>query len=106
MTTLGKLIKGATVTIPGVGQFPNSTVIVTPAGRANGKASATPLDIPSLTAQLISNTITASALSLGSPPAILASLTAWTQQDDDAHEPCSLTACRTPLHPGPCKGWK
>jgi 8-oxo-dGTP pyrophosphatase MutT (NUDIX family) len=37
---------------------------------------------------------------------IAASITAWTEQDDDAHEPCSLTACRSPLHPGPCKGWK
>ena len=23
-----------------------------------------------------------------------------------AHDLCSLTACRAPLHPGPCKGWK
>jgi hypothetical protein len=48
----------------------------------------------------------APAVDLGAPVAILASITAWTQQDDDAHEPCSLTACRSPLHPGPCKGWK
>lgn len=43
---------------------------------------------------------------LGGPTAVMASILAWTNQDDDAHEPCSLTACRSPLHPGPCKGWK
>ena len=28
--------------------------------------------------------------------------------DDEwgVHDLCTLTACRTPLHPGPCKGWK
>lgn len=34
-------------------------------------------------------------------------LTAATEADEwGAHELCSLTACRAPLHPGPCKGWK
>lgn len=66
------------------------------------------LDIPGLAAQL-ALAITAAGHSvshLGDLSTIIASATAWTQQDDDAHEPCSLTACRAPLHPGPCKGWK
>jgi hypothetical protein len=70
--------------------------------------AAHPLDLPGLAAQVAHLTASASTTPgpLGSGPAILASLSAWTQQDDDAHEPCSLTACRHPLHPGPCKGWK
>jgi 8-oxo-dGTP pyrophosphatase MutT (NUDIX family) len=82
--------------------------LVVPAGRANGKTSAMPLDIPGAAASL-AMAITAAGHSvglLGDLSAIIASVTAWTQQDDDAHEPCSLTACRHPLHPGPCKGWK
>jgi len=82
--------------------------LVVPAGRANGKTSKVPLDIPSVAASL-AMVITAAGHSvgyLGDLSAIIASVTAWTQQDDDAHEPCSLTACRHPLHPGPCKGWK
>lgn len=43
---------------------------------------------------------------LGTLATIRASLHAWTYQDDDAHDTCSLTACLNPLHPGPCKGWK
>jgi 8-oxo-dGTP pyrophosphatase MutT (NUDIX family) len=53
----------------------------------------------------IASSMVAAGFSPG-PSSILASLVAWTMQDDDAHEPCSLTACRHPLHPGPCKGWK
>jgi 8-oxo-dGTP pyrophosphatase MutT (NUDIX family) len=64
-------------------------------------------DIPTLAASVAYLTAAgASPGPLGSGPAILASLAAWTQQDDDAHDRCSLTACRDPLHPGPCKGWK
>jgi 8-oxo-dGTP pyrophosphatase MutT (NUDIX family) len=71
----------------------------------------TTLDFQTLSAQVYSAAYSMSAsastlLTLGSPDAITASMAAWTGQDDDAHEPCSLTACRTPLHPGPCKGWK
>jgi len=55
--------------------------------------------IPTLTASLRDSTV-------GMTQALRAALTAWTNQDDDAHEMCSLVACRTPLHPGPCKGWK
>ena len=62
---------------------------------------AAPLDLDSLTASIFG--ITAQ---LGNRDTLLASFAAWTNQDDDAHEPCSLTACRHPLHPGPCKGWK
>lgn len=86
MTTLGSLV-----------------VNLGAAGRANGKTSATPLDVASLVASL-DPALTAPALGTGAY--LLASITAWTNQDDDAHEPCSLTACRHPLHPGPCKGWK
>lgn len=76
------------------------------------QATAKPLDIPALAIDAANQVITASvgtsldAFALGSVQAIVAAMTAWTFQDDDAHEPCSLVACRTPLHPGPCKGWK
>lgn len=43
---------------------------------------------------------------LGDPSSVRAAIVGWVNQDDDAHEMCSLVACRTPLHPGPCKGWK
>lgn len=43
---------------------------------------------------------------LGDPAAVMAAVTGWIHQDEDAHETCSLTACLNPLHPGPCKGWK
>lgn len=98
MTTLRGL-----VTIPGVGTFPDAIIAVTPAGRANGKTSATPIDIGSLVASIAA---VGGLAKLGPPNTIIAALEAWTNQDDDAHEPCSLTACRHPLHPGPCKGWK
>lgn len=78
-----------------------------------------PLDLQALVADVIMrdrhNSAIAAALNStsGAPPsglgpahAVLASCTAWIHQDDDAHELCSLTACRNPLHPGPCKGWK
>jgi 8-oxo-dGTP pyrophosphatase MutT (NUDIX family) len=87
--------------------------LVFPAGRANGKVSTLPttLDFQTMSAQIYSAAYSMSAgastlLTLGSPNTITAALAAWTTQDDDAHEPCSLTACRAPLHPGPCKGWK
>lgn len=67
------------------------------------KAAPKPLDIGSLVASLNGHAATAS---LGTPQAVTAAMQAWTDQDDDAHEPCSLVACRNPLHPGPCKGWK
>lgn len=63
------------------------------------------LDVGSLVASLVATQSV--GLTLGtSLSGLTASIQAWTDQDDDAHEPCSLTACRTPLHPGPCKGWK
>lgn len=31
---------------------------------------------------------------------------AWISGDWKLHATCSTTFCRTPLHPGPCKGWK
>jgi hypothetical protein len=43
---------------------------------------------------------------LGTLGTVLASITGWIHQDEDAHDTCSLTACLNPLHPGPCKGWK
>ncbi len=64
----------------------------------------TTLDIDSLAASIATSVQPGS--SLGAPAAILASCRAWINQDDDAHEVCSITACRAPLHPGPCKGWK
>lgn len=73
------------------------------------KTAPPPFDPQILTGIVWANAITAStavALTLGSPAYIRASIAAWANQDDDAHEPCSLTACRHPLHPGPCKGWK
>jgi len=85
MTTLGSMFKGGKVAI----------------------ITGQPLDLPSLAAHVSYLTAAGTAAGpLGSGPAILASIAAWTEQDDDAHEPCSLTACRHPLHPGPCKGWK
>lgn len=88
MTTLGSLFKGGKVyTAP----------LVPP-----------PLDIVTLVASL-ATTITAAGHSvslLGDLSSVVASVQAWVAQDNDAHEPCSLTACRHPLHPGPCKGWK
>lgn len=76
MTTLGSMFKG--------GKVPSQ------------------LDVASLVASIDLAPLT---VKLGSQ-AVLASCLAWTDQDDDAHEMCSLTACRAPLHPGPCKGWK
>lgn len=73
------------------------------------KTAPPPFDPQIFTGIVWADAITASttvALTLGSPTDIRASITAWANQDDDAHEPCSLTACRHPLHPGPCKGWK
>lgn len=60
-----------------------------------------PLDIPDLAAAIGAN-----FPGLPSHASLVASITAWTYQDDDAHEECSLVACLNPLHPGPCKGWK
>lgn len=87
--------------------------LVIPAGRANGKSSSTPFDLGQtyleVASAVLRHNLTASlaaVVDLGAPRAVVASLEAWTNQDDDAHEPCSLTACRHPLHPGPCKGWK
>lgn len=77
--------------------------LVTPAGRANGKTSARPLDALDLSALVAS---LAATPTLGPPSRVASAVQAWINQDDDAHEPCSLTACRHPLHPGPCKGWK
>jgi len=57
----------------------------------------------------VQQALTASAAApgaLGSPQYLVAFLTAWLYQDEDAHDTCSLTACLNPLHPGPCKGWK
>lgn len=82
MTTLGTLLKGGQVSI-----------------------APPPPDIPSLVASLMT-TYTPAAMTLGGPQSMTAAMRAWIEQDDDAHEPCSLTACRHPLHPGPCKGWK
>jgi 8-oxo-dGTP pyrophosphatase MutT (NUDIX family) len=76
------------------------------AGRTNGKTVAQPLDIGSLVASLA---LDQASFPLGSLAGITAALKAWTEQDDDAHDTCdwgSLVACRNPLHPGPCKGWK
>jgi 8-oxo-dGTP diphosphatase len=73
------------------------------------KAPSRPLDIQALAVDINVLAVTSSATiaqPLGTLAFITASLTAWTFQDDDAHEPCSLVACRAPLHPGPCKGWK
>jgi 8-oxo-dGTP pyrophosphatase MutT (NUDIX family) len=82
-------------------------------GRANGKTAAQPLDINHLAATVgiaQRDHMIASGQPgvkpLGDLRTIVAALAAWINQDDDAHETCSLTACRTPLHPGPCKGWK
>ena len=68
-----------------------------------------PFDLDAVARDLNVMAVTSSATvaqPLGTLAAITAALTAWIHQDDDAHEPCSLTACRAPLHPGPCKGWK
>jgi 8-oxo-dGTP pyrophosphatase MutT (NUDIX family) len=70
-------------------------------GRANGKPPAAALDLTSLVAS-----VAASGATKLSDAQITAAVQGWINQDDDAHEPCSLTACRHPLHPGPCKGWK
>jgi 8-oxo-dGTP pyrophosphatase MutT (NUDIX family) len=84
MTTLGALVKGHDPTV-----VPLS------------------LDLDALAKEVNVLAVTASlAQPLGTLASITAALSAWTYQDDDAHEPCSLTACRAPLHPGPCKGWK
>lgn len=88
MTTLGSLFKGGKVYVA-----PLNSLTPRPLDLA---------DVISSVALLAS----AHAPSLGPLSQIVASITAWTEQDDDAHEPCSLTACRHPLHPGPCKGWK
>jgi 8-oxo-dGTP pyrophosphatase MutT (NUDIX family) len=97
MTTLGTLVKGHSPSIAPL-PFDSARVmleITAAVGRANMTASiAGPGTSPT------------APVDLGDPAAVLASVTAWTNQDDDAHEPCSLTACRHPLHPGPCKGWK
>jgi len=77
-------------------------------------ASATPpgLDVIAIAVQVANDAIVAAVASgtapfpLGKTDQIIASLKAWTYQDDDAHDTCSLTACLNPLHPGPCKGWK
>lgn len=74
-------------------------------GRANGKTTPQPLDLVSLVASLVAAYPIDPTFG-GNPHGLAASLQAWTDQDEDAHEPCSLTACRAPLHPGPCKGWK
>jgi 8-oxo-dGTP pyrophosphatase MutT (NUDIX family) len=71
-------------------------------GMLKVKPASQPLDLDSLTASVVY----AQRLTPTAAPSIRASLQAWTEQDEDAHEPCSLTACRAPLHPGPCKGWK
>lgn len=88
MTTLGRLVQGYGFHVAPLPTF----------------------DIDAVTGQIYTDTLTASGTGpipiLGSPPVIWASIAGWVNQDDDAHEPCSLTACRAPLHPGPCKGWK
>lgn len=87
MTTLGSLLQ--------------STPVVQPPPQ--------PLDIDVLAFTLaftLSPALVAAGADGATTLALMANLKAWTNQDDDAHEPCSLTACRTPLHPGPCKGWK
>jgi len=78
---------------------------MTTLGQLVNATAAKPLDLGDVIAS-VALLASAHAPALGSLSTIVASCTAWTQQDDDAHEPCSLTACRNPLHPGPCKGWK
>ena len=97
MTTLGTLVKGLGLSIAPLPFDPARVMLELghAIARHNMTASmAGPGHSPS------------PAAGLGNPASVLASVIAWTQQDDDAHEPCSLTACRHPLHPGPCKGWK
>jgi len=66
-----------------------------------------PLDLGGLAASVaMALTASATGIDLGPFSTILASVTAWTYQDEDAHDTCFLTACLNPLHPGPCKGWK
>lgn len=44
---------------------------------------------------------------LGTPAEIRAACLAWIEDEEEVgHAACSLVACRDPLHPGPCKGWK
>lgn len=90
------------MTIPGIGTFPDAFISI---GRANGKTAPQPLDIQALARDTFSS-LTAAGFFLGSVRLLASGMEAMTNQDDDAHEPCSLTACRNPLHPGPCKGWK
>lgn len=98
MTTLGTLVKGYGLSIAPLPPFDPAHVMLEVAaavGRANMTAS---INGPGASP--------AAPVDLGAPAALLASIVAWTYQDDDAHEDCSLTACLNPLHPGPCKGWK
>src|SRR5512143_3705472 len=68
-----------------------------------------PLDIPRLAQSLVASLL-AAGQQVPFPAAgqsLLSAMQAWTEQDDDAHDTCdALVACRNPLHPGPCKGWK
>lgn len=91
MTKLGSLVTGGSVTF----------AVQTGAGYAIMTGQAPPFDLGTIVASL--NAVPA-AVKL--PGSLTATIDAWINQDDDAHEPCSLTACRHPLHPGPCKGWK
>jgi len=82
------------------------TTLATLAGRGNGKTAAQPLDVTAL-AMAASPSLVAAGVPGSTVLALTANLEAWTNQDDDAHDTCdSLVACRNPLHPGPCKGWK
>lgn len=99
MTTLGKLA-GSSFTTSSPGPVdPSLFALIT--------GQPAPLDLNAIVADLVTAHGMIAAAALG-PTAlsVRASLEAWIYQDDDAHEPCSLTACRAPLHPGPCKGWK
>lgn len=98
MTTLGNLTAGGwpTVTFGKVDPALYSIITGLPA----------PFDLDAVVASVLPGLTAAGVALAGNAHTVRAPILAWIEQDDDAHEPCSLTACRHPLHPGPCKGWK